>query len=357
MGPGPSNVSPRVMRAMTAPVVGHLDPYFFEVMDENQRGLRRLFNTQNELTFPISGTGTAGMETALVNLLESGDEIIVGIIGYFGARIAEMAERLGAVVHRIDPPWGQIVEPEQIESALERTDAKVVALIHAETSTGVEQPLREIGELVRAHDALFVVDTVCSLGGVPVEVDANHIDFSFSGSQKCLSAPPGLAPITVGERALRKIVSRRTPVGSFYLDLVLLERYWGEQRLYHHTTPITMNYALHEALQLIEAEGLEARFERHRRVSRLLREGLEDLGFRLFAPEGYRLPPLTTALLPDGVDDLRVRKALLERYHLEVGGGLGTLAGKVWRIGLMGHTAQERNVSYALAAIEAVIRK
>lgn len=357
MGPGPSEVPPRVLRAMSAPIVGHLDPYFLQIMDENQALLRYVFNTKNELTLPVSGTGSAGMETALCNLLERGDEIIIGVNGLFGLRMKEIAERCGTKARVIHQELGRVFDPQQVEDALKETKAKAVALVHAETSTGAWQPLREIGRIVREHGALFLVDAVASLGGIPVDVDDNYIDICYSATQKCLSIPPGLAPITLNERASKIIMNRRTKVQSWYFDLSLLRRYWGGERAYHHTAPISMNYALNEGLKLVKEEGLENRYERHKKVSDLLQNGLREMGFGFFAQEGHRLPMLTTVTMPVGVDAERARLALLQRYQIEFGGGVGELKGKIWRIGLMGHSASDKNVYYALKAIGNVITK
>jgi len=357
MGPGPSEVSARVLRAMSAPLVGHLDPYFLGIMDENQALLRYVFNTKNKFTIPISGTGSAGMEAALCNVLERGDEIIIGINGLFSMRMKDIAERCGAKVRVIEQPLGRIFEPEEVKDALKKTKPKAVALVHAETSTGAWQPLKEIGGIVREHEALFIIDAVTSLGGIPVDVDANFIDICYSCTQKCLGCPPGLSPITLNERALEVIANRRTKVQSWYLDLSLLRSYWGKGRTYHHTAPISMNYALNEGLKIIKEEGLENRYDRHKRVSNLLKEGLVEMGFGFFAQEGHRLPMLTTVTMPEGVEADKARLELLQRYNIEFGGGFGELKDKIWRIGLMGHTASEKNVYYALNAIKNVISK
>jgi len=326
-------------------------------MDENQALLRYVFNTKNEFTIPISGTGSAGMETALCNVLERGDEIIIGVNGLFGLRMKDIAERCGAKVRVLQQELGRVFEPEQVEDALKKTNAKAVALIHAETSTGAWQPLKEIGKIVREHEALFIVDAVTSLGGIPVAVDDNYIDVCYSASQKCLSVPPGLAPLTLNERALEVVMNRQTKVQSWYLDLSLLRSYWGDERTYHHTAPISMNFALNEGLKIIAEEGLENRYERHKRVSDLMKEGLVEMGFGFFAQEGHRLPMLITVTMPKGVDAEEKRHELLQRYNIEFGGGFGELKGKIWRIGLMGHSASEKNVYYALSAIKDVIFK
>lgn len=353
LGPGPSNVHPRVLRAMATPLVGHLDADFIGLMEETKSLLRFVFRTDNHLTFPASGTGSAGMEACLVNLLEPGDEAIVGVNGLFGTRMADIAERAGAKVVRIEAPWGSVIRPEQVEAALASCRRpKLVALVHAETSTGAWQPVAEIAPLVRDKGALLVLDTVTSLGGCPVEIDAWGVDAAYSGTQKCLSCPPGLAPVTFGPRAVEAIRARRTKVQSWYLDLTMLERYWGEERVYHHTAPISMNYALREALRLIEEEGLEERFRRHERNHRMLAAGLEALGLSLAAEPGHRLWMLNAVRVPDGVDEARVRRRLLAEAGIEIGGGLGPLKGKIWRIGLMGESSRREHVLALLAALE-----
>ena len=359
MGPGPSGVHPRVLEALSIPIVGHLDPQFLAVMDRIQEMLRRLFRTENRLTIAVSGTGSSGMESAFVNVVEPGDEVLVCVNGVFGNRMSDIVERIGGVLHRIDRPWGEVFELSEIEEALVRhPDVKVVAIVHAETSTGALQPLEEIGELCRRDDRLFLVDCVTSLGGERFEADEWNIDVAYSGTQKCLSCPPGLAPVTFSERAVDKLKSRETKVISWYLDLSMIEKYWTDgERAYHHTAPISMNYALHEALCLVHEEGLEARWERHRRNSAALVAGLEALGFSLFAQQGHRLPMLNAVWIPEGVDDAGFRKALLEDYDIEIGGGLGEVAGKIWRIGLMGETSSPENIRAFLGALEALLEE
>tara|TARA_Y100000758_G_scaffold287856_1_gene239509 strand:- start:121 stop:1293 length:1173 start_codon:yes stop_codon:yes gene_type:complete len=359
MGPGPSGVHPRVLEALSIPIVGHLDPQFLAVMDRIQEMLRRLFRTENRLTIAVSGTGSSGMESAFVNVVEPGDEVLVCVNGVFGNRMSDIVERIGGVLHRIDRPWGEVFELSEIEEALVRhPDVKVVAIVHAETSTGALQPLEEIGELCRRDGRLFLVDCVTSLGGERFEADEWNIDVAYSGTQKCLSCPPGLAPVTFSERAVDKLKSRETKVISWYLDLSMIEKYWTDgERAYHHTAPISMNYALHEALCLVHEEGLEARWERHRRNSAALVAGLEALGFSLFAQQGHRLPMLNAVWIPEGVDDAGFRKALLEDYDIEIGGGLGEVAGKIWRIGLMGETSSPENIRAFLGALEALLEE
>ena len=356
LGPGPSNVHPRVLRALSLPLVGHLDPVFIDIMEETKRLLRATFLTDNTLTLPISATASAGMEACLVNLLEPGDSAIVGVNGVFGTRMVDIVERCGATPIQVEAPWGRIIEPDAIAKALrDAPQAKLVALVHAETSTGAWQPLEEIGRMVRAADKLFVVDTVTSLGGCPVRIDEWSIDAAYSGTQKCLSCPPGLAPLTFGPRAVEALRRRRGKVQSWYLDLTMIVRYWGDERVYHHTAPISMNYALLEALRLVDEEGLEARWARHERHHRGLAAGLAALGMGLTAQEGHQLWTLNAVRIPEGVDDAAVRKALLDEFQLEIGGGLGPLKGKVWRIGLMGESSTEANVLLVLDALERLL--
>ena len=356
LGPGPSNVHPRVLGALATPLIGHLDPAFIALMEETKRLLRATFLTEHVLTLPISATGSAGMEACLVNLLEPGDSAIVGVNGVFGTRMVDIVRRCGATPVVVEAPWGRVIEPDAIATALRtHPGAKLVALVHAETSTGACQPLEEIAPLVRAAGALLVVDTVTSLGGCPVRIDEWQIDAAYSGTQKCLSCPPGLAPLTLGPRALEVLRARRTPVQSWYLDLTMIEKYWGDERVYHHTAPISMNYALLEALRLVHEEGLEARWARHQRHHEALKAGLKAIGLELASQEGRQLWMLNSVAIPDGVDDLAVRKGLLEEFQLEIGGGLGPLKGKVWRIGLMGESSTAANVLLVLHALERVL--
>ena len=357
MGPGPSNVSPRVLRAMSMPLVGHLDPTFVELMEEVKELLRYVFQTQNEVTIPVSGTGSAGMETCLVNLIEPGDPVLVCVNGLFGERMCDIVTRIGGELGRLDAEWGSIIEPDQVRKALSGGEVKLVAIVHAETSTGVLQPLEEIGQMVREYGALLVVDAVTSLGGHPVKTDEWQIDACYSGTQKCLSCPPGLSPVTFSERAMNRVQSRRTPVQSWYLDMGLLFNYWGQERAYHHTAPISANYALREALRLIREEGLEARYARHQLNQTALVAGLEAMGLELLVEESFRLWSLTTVKVPDGVSDARVRGKLLADYSIEIGGGLGPLKGLVWRIGLMGESSSRNNVMLLLLALEEMLRQ
>ncbi len=358
LGPGPSNVHPRVLQAMAAPVVGHLDPYFQTVMDDTMLLLRDLFRTGNPLTFPISGTGSAGMEAAFCNFLEPGDVAIIGNSGLFGERMVDNAQRLGADVISLNTEWGRIVEPETVEAALKsRKKVKLVALVHAETSTGALQPLAEISKLAKQHDALFLVDTVTSLAGHEVAVDDWGIDICYSGTQKCISVPPGLAPLTANGKALAALKGRKAKGPSWYFDLSLLSDYWATGRLYHHTAPINMVYSLHEALNIIFEEGLEARIKRHARMGRALHAGITAMGLALHAQQGHRLNVLTSVRIPAEVNDVRVRQALLNEFNVEIGGGLGQLKGKIWRIGLMGHSCTESNVLLVLHALEKVLAR
>jgi alanine-glyoxylate transaminase/serine-glyoxylate transaminase/serine-pyruvate transaminase len=324
-------------------------------MDEVQELLRFVFQTENRLTIPISGTGSAGMEAALCNLIEPGDSVLIGVNGYFGERLCDMAGRYGAIVRRLERPWGDVFTVDEIESALRSDPAKLVALVHAETSTGALQPLEGVADEVHKHGGLLVVDCVTSLGGLPVTIDEWDVDVAYSGTQKCLSCPPGLAPLTVGPRALQVLRTRETTLAGWYLDLTLIEKYWGSERTYHHTAPISLNFALREALRLVYEEGLEVRFERHRTNARLLWDGLEALGLELAVPPDHRLPTLTTVTVPEGMDEAAIRRDLLERYNIEVAGGLGALKGRVWRIGLMGYSSRRENVKLLLAALEQLL--
>lgn len=356
MGPGPSDVHPRVLQAMSTPMIGHLDPQFIEIMDSVKEMLRWLFRTKNELTFPISATGSAGMETCFVNLLERGDEALVCVNGVFGERMCDNVERCGAKLVRVEAGWGEAIEPAAVKRALERSSPKLVAIVHAETSTGVLQPLEEIGKIVRDAGVLFLVDTVTSLGGVDVRVDDWGIDAVYSGTQKCISCPPGLSPVSFSDRAVKVSEGRKTKVQSWYLDLTMVRKYWeGKKRVYHHTAPVSMIYGLYEALRLIFEEGLEERFRRHQRNHEFLRSGLEEMGFEFVVAPQYRLPMLNAVKIPDGVDDAIVRRRLLDEYNIEIGAGLGEFAGSVWRIGLMGCSSTEKHVDMLLAALRRIL--
>ena len=352
MGPGPSDTHPRVLAALGAPTVGHLDPYFLQIMNETQAMLRQVLQTQNALTLAVSGTGSAGMETCVVNLIEPGDKMIVCVNGVFGGRMADVAGRAGAQVTTIERPFGEVFSPDQIAEAVARVKPKVVGIVHAETSTGALQPLPEIAKIVHSAGALLLADTVTSLGGTPVKVDEWELDAVYSGTQKCLSCPPGLAPVTFSPRAVAAIDARKTKVASWYLDMTMVRNYWGQDRAYHHTAPINMNYALREALAVALEEGLEARFARHTRNHLALKAGLAALGVSYAVAEGRQLPMLNAVLIPAGVDDLKVRQQLLNEFGIEIGGGLGPMKGKTWRIGLMGETSTPRNVLLLLAALE-----
>jgi alanine-glyoxylate transaminase/serine-glyoxylate transaminase/serine-pyruvate transaminase len=356
MGPGPSDVSPRVLQALGAPCIGHLDPYFLATMDETQRLLRYLFQTENEFTIPVSGTGSAGMETCFVNLVEPGDQVVVCVNGVFGTRMADIVRRLGAELIRVDAPWGRAIDPDAVRQAVRGRQVKVLAVVHAETSTGVCQPLEPLAAIARESGALFLVDTVTSLGGMEVAVDRIGIDAVYSGTQKCLSCPPGLAPISLSPAALQALKSRKIPVVSWYLDMGLVGSYWGSERKYHHTAPINMIYALREALRIIAEEGLAARFARHRLNHLALVAGLETLGLQMVVPEGERLPMLNTIYIPAGADDKRVRAALLRDFGIEIGGGLGEFAGKAWRVGLMGSASCRKNIFLFLAALATILQ-
>jgi len=356
MGPGPSNVHYRVLRAMSTPLVGHLDPQFLSFMDEICNMLRDLFQTKNRLTIPISGTGSAGMETAFVNFLVPGDTVIIGVNGLFGERMSDVAGRCGAEVIRVEEEWGRIIEPERMIQAIKgNPKAKICAVVHAETSTGAQQPLDEIGSFCKPREILFLVDAVTSLAGCGVKVDDWGIDICYSGTQKCLSVPPGLSPITISQKGMDHLHLRKKKIQSWYLDLTMIERYWGEERFYHHTAPVSMLYGLREGLRMIFEEGLEARFRRHRTLGDRLKMELEKLGFRLFAQEGYRLPMLNSVYLPQGMEDLPVRRRLLNQYSIEVGGGLGQVKGKIWRVGLMGETCQIQNIEYLIETLKEIL--
>lgn len=352
MGPGPSQVHPRVLRAMSTPLVGHLDPAFLEIMDEVQGFLRYVFGTENRWTLPVSGTGSAAMEAAFANLVEPGDAVLVPSNGYFGDRMAAMAERAGGRVARVDAPWGEPLDPDDVRSALDAERPEVFGFVHAETSTGVLQPdAAELAAMAHEHGALVVVDAVTSLGGVELEVDDWRLDVVYSGAQKCLSCPPGASPLTLNDAAMEKVLGRSEPARSWYLDLGLLEGYWGEDRSYHHTAPVSNVYALREALRIVAEEGREERWARHRRVAGALRDGLVAMGLEMNAPEEAWLPSLAAVRIPAGADGGAVRRRLLERHGIEVAGGLGDLAGEIFRIGCMGYSARPGNVLRTLAAL------
>jgi alanine-glyoxylate transaminase/serine-glyoxylate transaminase/serine-pyruvate transaminase len=356
LGPGPSNAHPRVLQALSMRQVGHLDPTFIQVMNEVQDLLRYAWQTDNSFTLPISGTGSAAMEAAVANLVEPGDVVLIGVIGYFGERIVEMARRYGADVRVIEKEWGEAFTTGELNSALEEHRPQILALVHGETSTGVVQPLGDVGDLCREFDCLLVVDSVTSFATAPLFIDEWRIDVAFSCSQKGLSCPPGLGPITFGPRALAKIHKRQTGVRSWYLDLSLLSKYWdGESRSYHHTAPINMNYAVREGLRLVAEEGMEARWARHRANAEFFWQGLADIGLECHVAEELRLPALTTVRVPDGVDAGAVARQLLNEYNIEIAGGFSKLAGKVWRVGLMGFNSRRENIVLLLDALGRVL--
>jgi alanine-glyoxylate transaminase/serine-glyoxylate transaminase/serine-pyruvate transaminase len=355
LGPGPSDVPARVLAALAAPTVGHLDPYYLGIMDEMQSMLRAVFRTENKMTFAVSGTGSAGQEACVVNLVEPGERVLVCTNGVFGGRLADMAGRAGGDVTQIERPWGEVFSVDEVKQALARVEPRIVAIVLAETSTGAWQPIEQIAAAVRDAGAMLILDTVTALGGIPVEVDRWQVDAVYSGTQKCLSCPPGLAPVTFSPRAVEKILARREKPRSWYLDVSLLAKYWGGERVYHHTAPINMTYGLHEALRLVLEEGLDQCFARHRRNHEALKAGLATLGIDYATQPGHALPQLNAVRIPDGVDDVAVRKALLERFGIEIGAGLGAFKGKVWRIGLMGYSSRDSNVLALLAALEELL--
>ena len=356
MGPGPSDVPTRVLEALSRPTIGHLDPVFLEVLDETQAMLRQVFGTENALTLPMSASGSAGMETCFVNLLEPGDHALICRNGVFGGRMAEVARRCGAEVTMVDAPWGKAIDPDDVAKAAKRRGFKVLAVVHAETSTGVLQDLTPFRAIADSCGALLLVDAVTSLAGVPVDVDHMGIDAVYSGTQKCLSCPPGLSPVSFSERARQLLSTRATPVQSWYFDLNLVGQYFGGERVYHHTAPVNMIVALHEALRLVLEEGLEARYARHREQADALEQGLQSLGLELPVDESVRLPPLTLVRIPEGIDDRGVRTKLLRDHGLEIGGGLGDFKGKAWRIGLMGASATPRHVELCLRALREALQ-
>lgn len=360
MGPGPSNPDPRVLAAMGLNPIGHLDPYFVETMNQTMEALRRVFRTRNHHTVPISATGSAGLETIMLNLLEPGDSAIVGVMGYFGQRLAEMARRAGADVRTVEVPPGEVVDPSDVAKLLAQRPAKLVAFVHAETTTGACQPIAEMVEVARRYDALVAMDCVTSLGGMPIEIDALGVDAAGSCSQKCIGAPPGLGPITLGPRAMAAVRARKQKPSTWYFDLALLFQYWGEDganrtRAFHHTAPIASIYGFHEALRIILEEGLEARWERHRTAHEALVRGLDRLGLSLFPPPANRCPTINVVNVPAGIDEAAVRRRLLD-MGVEMGGGLGALAGKVWRVGVMGYNAQVPRVNRFVDALDEALR-
>ncbi len=360
MGPGPSEIHPRVLRALSRPTVGHLDPEFIRMMDEVKELLKRTLLTRNEMTFVVSGPGSAGMEMALVNTVEPEDAVVVCVNGVFGARMKAIVERLGARVVVVEAPWGRAIDPHRLEDALKaHPEAGVVAFVHAETSTGALSDAAALAAVAHQHDCLVIVDAVTSLGGCPLKVDEWKLDVVYSGSQKCLSAPPGLSPITFNDRALERLRRRKSPIPSWFMDVNLIMQYWGgdQRRAYHHTAPIHNLYGLHEALVLLQEEGLENAWRRHWENHRRLREALQAMGLQWWVPEAERIPQLNAVRIPAGIDDARVRRRLLDEYDLEIGAGLGPMAGKIWRIGLMGYSSRRKNVLYCSSALAAVLRE
>jgi alanine-glyoxylate transaminase / serine-glyoxylate transaminase / serine-pyruvate transaminase len=359
MGPGPSLTYPKVYEAMARPTLGHLDPYFIEIMDGIKEMLQAVFQTKNALTIPVSGTGSAGMETVLVNLIEPGDPVLIIINGVFGKRQLDIAQRLGAEADALEFTWGKPVDPDTIAEALGKKKYRIVSMVHAETSTGVCNPAEDVGELVasRGNGAFYVLDTVTSLGGMEVNVDAWKVDAVYSGTQKCLSCPPGLAPVSFSQRAVDSIMNRRTRVPNWYLDMSMVANYWaGKKRAYHHTAPINMLYGLYQALYLVLEEGLEKIYRRHTRAHEQLVAGLEELGMSMVVESPYRLPMLNAVRIPEGIDDAETRNRLRSEYKIEIGGGLGDFSGKVWRIGLMGNTARKEHVDRLLKALKEIIQ-
>lgn len=357
LGPGPSNAHPAVLQAMNTPPVGHLDPAFLGLMDEIQSLLRYAWQTQNQLTIAVSGTGTAAMEATIANAVEPGDVVLIGVAGYFGNRLVDMAGRYGADVRTITKPWGQVFNLNELRTALETHRPAILALVHAETSTGARQPVEGVGDLCREFGCLLLLDTVTSLGGVPIFLDAWGVDLAYSCSQKGLGCPPGASPFTMSQRAMEKLQQRQTKVANWYLDMNLLGKYWGSDRIYHHTAPINLYYALREALRLLAQEGIENSWQRHQKNVEYLWAGLEDIGLKLHVQPEFRLPTLTTVCIPEGVDGKAIARVLLNDYNIEVGGGLGELAGKVWRVGLMGFNSRRESVDRLLEVLPQVLSK
>jgi alanine-glyoxylate transaminase / serine-glyoxylate transaminase / serine-pyruvate transaminase len=355
LGPGPSPVHPRVLQALSLPVVGHLDPEFLKIMDQSMEMLREVFQTKNRLALPVSGTGSAGMETCFVNVIEPGDAVLIGVNGVFGTRMVDVAQRCGAQVDTVEFEWGTALDPQQFRSALAKKKYKLTAVVHAETSTGVLQPLDEIARLVRENDSLLLVDAVTSLGGAPVRVDELGIDVCYSGTQKCLGCPPGLSPVTFNERAVETIRNRKRKVQSWYLDLSMIEKYWGNERVYHHTAPISMNYALHEALRIVLEEGLKASWQRHRQVHETFVREMRKLEVEPAVAESIRAPMINAIKIPEGTDDAKVRQRLYDEFNIEIGAGLGPLKGKIWRVGLMGYGSRVENVELLAKALKQLI--
>jgi alanine-glyoxylate transaminase/serine-glyoxylate transaminase/serine-pyruvate transaminase len=359
LGPGPSNVHPKVLAAMSTPLIGYMDQYQFQVMDEIVDLLRNVFKTRNAMTIPIAGTGMAGMEASICNIVERGDEVVVGVNGVFGQRISDVVQRCGGRSVEIKEKWGNAIKDEDVGKALSNSKAKAVAVVQAETSTGVLQPIRGISKIAHDHNALLIVDAVTSLGGCDLEIDDFGIDICYSGSQKCLNAPPGLAPVTFNEKAMEMVRNRKTKVQSFYLDMTLVEKYWMKgNRVYHHTPATSLLFALREALGLVVEEGLENRWERHKKNSEALVRGVEAMGLEMLVSDREcRLPSLNSVICPSNAPEAVIRKSLLEDYHIEIGGGLGELAGKIWRIGLMGLNSNQNNIILFVSALEQALRR
>ena len=355
LGPGPSPVHPRVLQALSLPVIGHLDPKFLEIMDQNMAMLREVFQTKNRLALPMSGTGSAGMETCFANLVEPGDAVLIGVNGVFGTRMVDVAQRCGANVDTVEAEWGSALDAQQVKTALAKKKYKLAAVVHAETSTGVLQPLDDIARLVRETGALLLVDAVTSLGGAPVRVDELGIDACYSGTQKCLGCPPGLSPVTFSERAVEVMHRRKAKVQSWYLDLSMIEKYWGSERVYHHTAPISMNYALHEALRVVLEEGLQAAWQRHRATHETFIREMRKLEIEPAVAESIRAPMINAIKIPEGADDAKVRTRLYDDFNIEIGAGLGPLKGKIWRVGLMGHGARAESVEILSKALKQLI--
>ncbi len=355
LGPGPGNVEPRVLQAMLKPILGYLDPVYLQCLDQIQNLLRSVFETENRVTFSMSGTGGAGMEACLANLIEPGEEVLLCVNGFFGQRAAEISERWGAKVIRVDSEWGHPIDMQRVWDAFKRSSARAVVMVHAETSTGMRQPIEQLKHLRDVRDAILIVDAVTSLGAVPVGIDRNEIDASYSCSQKGIGAPPGLSPVTFSDRALEKIRGRKEGLRPWYLDVLLIDKYWGSERIYHHTSPALMNYALREALEIVLEEGLESRWTRHERNSEAFVAGVEAMGLQMLVAPEHRLWTLNAVRIPPGVEDGRVRSRLLSEHNIEIGAGFGSLKGKIWRVGLMGYGSTENNVMLLLAAMRRIL--
>jgi len=351
MGPGPLDIHPRVYQALTTPIIGYLDPAYLKILDQVGDQLRKVFQTTNRATNAAPGTGTSGMEACVANLIEPEDKILVCVHGYFGDRLRQMVERQEAQITLITEEWGRPIDPQKVEAEMKANSFKVITLVHAETSTGVLQPMDDIVKLADKYGVMIILDTVTSLGGVEVKMDEWGLAAAYSCSQKCIGCPPGLSPVSFSDRAVEAVKNRKHPVRSWYLDITLLEKYWGSERVYHHTSSSTLNYALLEALLLIEEEGLQNRFDRHLENHRALVAGVEALGLEMLVSPEYRLPTLNAVRIPEGIDDMKLRSYLLETFNLEIGGGLGALKGKVWRVGLMGYSSSAENVLFFLSAI------